>query len=216
MQLKDYYKTLNVPPNAGANEIRKAFRSLALKYHPDKNNGDKYKEAMFREVQEAYETLSDTKRREEYNYKRWYTRSLGKSFREAALTPSQILAEARRLADHMEAQNNLQVDYDLLSQRIRNILSSQHIAILHQFNDTAVNEQIIKVILKTSAPLPIRYLEPISLLLADVAGSDNNLLKEIRETTRDKSWNEYWQKRTWWLVILAAVVLCWMMYIYAS
>ena len=78
MQPKDYYKILNVSPTAGADEIRKAFRTLALKYHPDRNHGDKYKEALFRDVQEAYQTLADPKTREEYNYKRWYTRSLGK------------------------------------------------------------------------------------------------------------------------------------------
>jgi molecular chaperone DnaJ len=216
MQLKDYYKTLNVPPNAGANEIRKAFRSLALKYHPDKNNGDKYKEAIFREVQEAYATLSDTKSREEYNYKRWYTRSLGKSFRETPLNPTQILLDARKLARHMSSQNNLQVDYDLLSQRLRGILTPENIGILQQFNDTTTNEEIVRTILKTSAPLPVKYMEPLALLLATVAGSNNTLLNELRQAVSDKSSNEFWQKHTWWLVILGTVALCWLMYIYAS
>jgi molecular chaperone DnaJ len=216
MQPKDYYKILNVSPTAGSNEIRKAFRSLALKYHPDKTNGDRYKEAMFREVQEAYETLSDQKSREEYNYKRWYTRSLGKSFTEPALTPVQILAETQRLADYIASVNDLQVDFDLLSARIRTILSDDNLGILSQFNDELINQKVIRLLLRTCDPLPLNYVEPISILMAKVAANDNVLLKEIKEYTDNRFSSEYWQKRAGWLVALLVVFICWLMYLYAS
>jgi molecular chaperone DnaJ len=216
MQLKDYYKTLNIPPTAGPNEIRKAFRLLALRYHPDKNNGDKYKEALFREVQEAYETLSDTKSREEYNYKRWYTRSLGKTFREVPVNPTLILAEVRKLADYTKSLNNVQIDYDVLSTHIRAILSTANIDILHQFNNSVTNEQIVRLLLDTSAALPRKYFEPISLLLVQLAGANEALLQEIRATVARRTSDEFWQKHTWWLVLLAAAFICCLMYLYAS
>src|SRR5687768_7299485 len=181
MQPKDYYKILNVPPTAGTDEIRKAFRNLALKYHPDRNNGDRYKEAMFREVQEAYETLSDKKSREEYNYKRWYTRSLGKNFSEEAITPLQIQAEAGKLANYVSTINHHHIDYDLLSKRIRNILSLEKTDILLHFNDTGINEKIIRLLLQCCDPLPARYVEPICLLMVKIAGSDNSLISEIKD-----------------------------------
>ena len=216
MQPKDYYKILNVPPTAGTDEIRKAFRNLALKYHPDRTNGDKYKEAMFREVQEAYETLSDKKSREEYNYKRWYTRSLGKQFHEQAITPIQIQAEARKLANYVESINNFQVDYDILSNRIRSVLSSQNIEILLQFDEPGINKKIVGLLLKSCDPLPARYVEPICLLMSKIARADNSLLTEIRNYSQERFTREYWQKRKGWLVLICTILICWLMYIYAS
>ncbi|SDL57746.1 molecular chaperone DnaJ [Nonomuraea maritima] len=64
---KDYYAVLGVPKSATADEIKKAYRKLARQYHPDSNQGDPTKEAKFKEVSEAYDVLSDSKRRKEYD-----------------------------------------------------------------------------------------------------------------------------------------------------
>jgi curved DNA-binding protein len=63
----DYYKILGVSSSASAEEIKKAYRKLALKYHPDKNNGDKNAEARFKEINEAYAVLSDSNKRQQYD-----------------------------------------------------------------------------------------------------------------------------------------------------
>ncbi len=64
---KDYYKTLEVKRGASADEIRKAYRKQARRYHPDVNPGDKAAEDRFKDVQEAYDILSDKKKREMYD-----------------------------------------------------------------------------------------------------------------------------------------------------
>jgi molecular chaperone DnaJ len=64
---KDYYKTLGVTKGASADEIKKSYRKLARKYHPDANEGDAKSEARFKEISEAYTVLSDDKRRKEYD-----------------------------------------------------------------------------------------------------------------------------------------------------
>lgn len=67
MNYKDYYKILGVERNASENDIKKAYRKLARKYHPDINPGNKDAEARFKEINEAYEVLSDKEKREKYD-----------------------------------------------------------------------------------------------------------------------------------------------------
>jgi len=64
---KDYYAVLGVPKDATAEAIKKAYRKLALKYHPDKNPGDKKSEEKFKEITEAYAVLSDPEKRRQYD-----------------------------------------------------------------------------------------------------------------------------------------------------
>ncbi len=67
MSKKDYYEVLNVSKNASQTDIKKAYRKLAIKYHPDKNPDNSEAEAKFKESAEAYEILSNTQKREQYD-----------------------------------------------------------------------------------------------------------------------------------------------------
>ena len=66
----NYYEVLGVSENADVSEIKKKYRKLAIKYHPDRNSGDENATKKFREVTEAYEILWDEKKREEYDCRR--------------------------------------------------------------------------------------------------------------------------------------------------
>ncbi|MBN1440810.1 MAG: DnaJ domain-containing protein [Anaerolineales bacterium] len=76
MEYRDYYQTLGVPRNAGEEEIKKAYRRLAMKHHPDRNRGNKQAEEKFKEINEAYEVLGDPQKRARYDklgsaYQNW-------------------------------------------------------------------------------------------------------------------------------------------------
>ena len=78
MQLKDYYKILEMEPSATLTEIKKAYRRLAQQYHPDKNSSDEYALTYFAEIKEAYEVLTNPAKKDYYLQQRWYQQSLGK------------------------------------------------------------------------------------------------------------------------------------------
>src|SRR3982751_6391494 len=67
MSKRDYYKVLDLPRTATEADVKKAYRRLAMKYHPDRNPGDKEAEENFKEAKEAYEVLSETDKRAIYD-----------------------------------------------------------------------------------------------------------------------------------------------------
>src|SRR5512135_953617 len=76
MEYRDYYKILGVSRSASADEIKAAYRKLAMQYHPDRNPGDRSSEEHFKEINEAYQVLSDAQKRARYDqlgdsYSQW-------------------------------------------------------------------------------------------------------------------------------------------------
>ena len=67
MAKKDYYEVLGINKNASTDEMKKAYRKLAMKYHPDRNPNDSEAEESFKEAAEAYEILSDDQKRAKYD-----------------------------------------------------------------------------------------------------------------------------------------------------
>ena len=67
MSKRDYYEVLGISKSASEEEVKKAYRKLAMQFHPDRNAGDKESEAKFKEVNEAYSVLSDGQKRKQYD-----------------------------------------------------------------------------------------------------------------------------------------------------
>ena len=80
MSVKDYYSILGVNENASPDEIKKSYRKLAIQYHPDKNPNNKEAEEKFKEISEAYDVLSDSNKKNEYDNIRKYGGNMGGGF----------------------------------------------------------------------------------------------------------------------------------------
>ena len=215
MQLKDYYATLEIAPVATELQIKKSFRQLALRHHPDKNPGSAIAEAKFREIQEAYEILSDPGKREEYNYKRWYNKSLKKQYSNEPLTAAAILTECDRLYNYMLTVNVFRVDYDGLSYHIRQLISDTNISILKQSGDAMLIKKVIEKLLAAASALPTKYIGPVQQLLLQLAGNDESLTNQINLFVQQHKQKSYWQKYQVATVVIITVLICLMIYTFS-
>ncbi|WP_205512870.1 J domain-containing protein [Longitalea arenae] len=213
-QVKDYYKILGLPSTASLQEIKRSFRRLAQQYHPDKHGGSHMAAAQFREIQEAYKTLSDPKKREAYHYQRWYVRSTGNSFASAPLTPARILQECRLLQQYVASMNIFHLRYDAVSLHIRDLLTDNAIGILHEQHNTTINREIIQSVLTAALPLPKKFFMPIAERLLRLAGDDATALSSIQQAMANKKQRHVWDKYKWVLVLVITALIMWLMYRY--
>ena len=211
-QVKDYYKILELPTTASLQDIKRSFRLLAQQYHPDKNAGSHMAAAQFREIQEAYKTLSDPKKREAYHYQRWYVRSTGKPFDSAPLTPTHILQECRLLQQYVASMNMFHLRFDAVSLHIRELLSENAMGMLLEQKNVGVNRDIIQSVLTSIQPLPKKYYIPIANLLLQLAGDDAATRSSIEQALTNKKQRHIWDKYKWVLMLVITALICWFIY----
>src|SRR5437762_1339650 len=109
---KDYYGTLGVKKTATADEIRKAFRKAARKYHPDVNPGDKKAEEKFKEISEANDVLSDDKKRKVYDQFGFYSDNIDPAAAEAAARGGYGGGGGRTYTTHTGGRAGQEVPFD--------------------------------------------------------------------------------------------------------
>jgi curved DNA-binding protein CbpA len=134
--MTDYYKVLEISPSASSDEIKKAYRRLALKYHPDRNDGDKTYELKFKTITEAYSILSDIVQKE--NYDKRYENHRANSENERASTtfepeievPIKFLQKFIDLTKQVSGLEKSQINQSALFNRLKELLSDGNIKYL--------------------------------------------------------------------------------------
>jgi molecular chaperone DnaJ len=215
MSLKDYYKILEITPAASQADIKKSYRRLALKYHPDKNFGSQLYEAKFKEILEAYHVLSDVKKRNDYNFQRnynSYTSANTKKKTYTETTPQTILNQTIDFRKKISVLDPDRMNKTALFQQIQHLLSHRNIQILQQNNDAKINKRMVEEILFCSRNLPFVHVEKICFQLAALAGTDNQLYHRIYNFSKDIRLKSYWNKYKIILAIIVSIILCLIMY----
>ena len=179
-RMKDYYKILGVKPNASQAEIKKAYRLLAVKYHPDKNGGDTVSEEHFKEVSESYIILGDTAKRNAYDYTKGHHKNYTWQSIEGKPTPVTLLILFKRIKDKV-LHNNGKVNQQALFKVIDDLLSQENIRFLITVRDVATNNLIMDEILTCCIFLPEPLKSDLYLKLTTLADGDSRFKQKIAQ-----------------------------------
>ncbi len=203
--MKDYYKILEVSVNATSDEIKKSYRRLALKYHPDTNSGDKILENKFKEVAEAYEILSDLEKRKSYDYdynrERQSNSTQGpqqqtktEQKKEEPITPSTFLDIFSQIRKQAVGLSKKRLNQYALFKTLYELLSDTNINFLLIFDEVEINREIISEVCTCCNLLNYSEVEKLTSRLVKLAGTDNETIQEIYNfNKRRKLWG-YWDR----------------------
>jgi len=172
MYLKDYYQILELEPSASLPEVKKAYRKLAKQYHPDKNNNDPYATALFADIKEAYEMLTDPAKKEYYLQQRWYHQSTGNRKTQEVITPVTVLKQALELEQYVSKIDVFRMDKMGLQQYIMDLIPDTSIEKLQQFNEPDTIRQIVSILLHAIKPLPGQYTKDIFIQLHKLSANE--------------------------------------------
>jgi curved DNA-binding protein CbpA len=189
VHLKDYYNILGIEPSASVQEIKKAYRKLALQYHPDKNADDKYAAAQFAEIKEAYEILINPSKKDKYLQQRWYEQSIGKRTKQQVVTPETLLKQALELERYVAQLDVFRMDKQGLRDYILRLVSADTVDKLNEFNEPDINKSIIDSILRSLKPLPVIYTKQITERLYKLTGTNHG------QTIRIKNFEDSLKKK---------------------
>ncbi len=211
MSVKDYYKILELSPTSTPKEIKQSYRRLALQFHPDKNPGNPTAAINFREIQEAYEVLSDPEKRSRYNYQ------LRKPLRAATsvdlvFSPQDILAASLAIGKSVSLTDIFRMNKESLNHEILQLLSPKNLETLTRAGMKNLNRQVINEILYAISPLPYHLLGPILENLVVLAENDDSILEKINNYKEQRKWRNRWDRSYPWLVLILTILLCWLIY----
>lgn len=214
MPLKDYYKILGVKPNAPLPEIKKAYRTLAHRYHPDKNVGNELSDAQFKEIAEAYRVLSDSRKRAAYDDERWLSGMGSKTKYNEAVTPEWLKKVCLELNASLRAMDTHRMNQQTLQAYILLILSDAHLGVLQYEGNKAINKTIVDELIKATARMDAPYLDEILKRLTIVAGDDQFTKQHIDDYAAVRYKQERRERAFPYIVIVVTLALCVFMYIY--
>lgn len=205
--IKDYYKILEVPPAASAEAIKKSYRRLALRYHPDKNPDNSFSEARFRELQEAYSVLSHQRSREKYDEERWLSGQFS-SRTAAPITPGSILADSRKLRRHIDSIDVYRMNHQALQEVIFILLSDPNMGLLAVEGTDEVRHSIAGELLASVRHLRYPLLVPVSERLLVLSSGDDALSRRVITALKAEEERYRWQKVRPWVIIVFTLLLC--------
>ncbi len=213
MYLKDYYQILELEPSASLPEVKKAYRKMAKQYHPDKNNNDPYATALFADIKEAYEILTDPAKKEYYLQQRWYHQSTGGRKTQEVITPVTVLKQALELEQYVSKIDVFRMDKTGLQQYIMDLIPDTSIEKLHQFNEPDTIRQIVSILLHAIKPLPPIYTKEIFIQLKKLSDKDPVATEQLNIFIRQRQKKNNREKYSLVVIIILTIIISLFIYL---
>ena len=179
---QNHYHTLQIPMSATAQEVKKAYRSLARKHHPDKHNNDPKATEYFQQIQAAYHTLSDASKRAAYDKTLIKDTQYNPFAQQQHLHASSICADTEKLLRYLLTQSQRGINHDALADYILGMLNPQQQALLLRENDTDTNRQIAKNLLQAANSIMApRLYDQIAEAIQHIVPTDTDIAQRIAQ-----------------------------------
>jgi len=212
MLFKDYYNILGVKPLASTAEIKRNYRWLAMKYHPDRNAGDKFAEAVFTEIAEAYSILSNPTARAEYDSR--HSSSFNARFNRATVNTGQAVAATMTdLQSKIAASNHFGINQDALLFQLNQILSPPNLQLLQQLSQTQ-RLVVVTQLVYCCSPLIYPRVQKLVPVLFALAGDDETARAAVALFLKTSLRANTWRKYKSLLAIVLAIILCLLVFLF--
>lgn len=207
----DYYQLLNLPSSASLGEIKKAFRKLAMRYHPDKNPENPKAAEKFSQIQQAYLVLSDKKLRTEYHFHR-YAGKQKSVFTMPVADTAALVSLAEKLRHKVSLQDPFRIDTDQLYFEISSLLTEDRLALLQEENDPKKIQSFMVSLLPSAANLPFSQIsilaEKLNPLVLHHPEASHFLIAFLRSSRQLYLWSRY----KVWIALVITMLCCVLLY----
>jgi|GEM_PF-2122192 len=199
----NHYDTLNISPSSSADEIKKAFRQLAMQYHPDITNNDELKAEKFRLINQAYLVLSDTDKRKAYDAKHFFPKA-----KHSIISLESILESTRTLKKKINLIHPSKLNYDGWGLELDKLVSGKAFDILSTTADSKKKEEIIINLNDIIRHLPYKIMLAYSNQLQAFAKENDTLQQQLLQSLEQKKKEMYWEKYKIPIAIGVAIAAC--------
>lgn len=213
MAFKDYYEILEIPVVASAEEIKKAWRKLAMRYHPDRNQGSLFARQHFQEIQEAYEVLSNPVLRSEYHMQR-AVQYPGNRSQLPPITVADLLKQAEQDKAHWYGMDAFRMDHPALAQRMYQLMNDRHLHLAQTASDKE-RKELLTHLLQLGKLLPYPLLEDLAARLQTLAGNDTENQELLSVFLHNKKNQHRWDKYKGFIILLIALLICLLIFLIA-
>lgn len=204
---KDHYRTLGITPQAGPDEIRKSYRTLVKRFHPDRHPDDRAVQAHFREIQEAYETLTDPVLRDAWLQERWLLASQGLPIAtQPLLTATDILKRLLTIERGFATEDPWRSDLSSRFRRLSEYLDQTHIDILKQEPEQL--DAIAETLVRCGHHLDAEGLLSLTDLMNDMLPKQHPAFNEIHILRSQKISEARWARWKPIIILTAALLGC--------
>lgn len=203
--MEDYYQILRVHPNASETTIRKAYRKLALQYHPDKTGNSEELNTYFKKINEAYKVLSNAEQRKQFHLQYYALHH----YEPLMSSSNEILVACKKLLNQIIQQGDYINEEAIVLNIQESILNEHNLFILKTEENKLIQQQIQQELLQIINKLNfVNGIVLFHFLMQKFLFTNESEKVGLIEILKKKKQEYYWDKYKFFLALLIAILIC--------